>query len=174
MYECLQEVNDPYRGLAIWPSNCFDETTTPCLILDRGVEFWHTKIKIVEYMQRNHYLFKKIFNVSCKITASHWNPWILKLAVAIWPSNSLDETATPFLILDRALDFWNPKSRIFECMQRNRYCFRKLTSVYRKSRIPIEDWRSDRRILSTKLALNFASAIGRSIFEAPRKYYSNV
>ena len=40
--------------------------------------------------------------------------------------------------------------------------------------IPIKDWRSERRILSTKLALNFASTIGLSIFEAPKAEFSNV
>ena len=40
--------------------------------------------------------------------------------------------------------------------------------------IPIKDWRSERRILSTKLALNFASAIGLSIFETPKAEFLNV
>ena len=45
---------------------------------------------------------------------------------AIWPSNSLDKTATPFLILDRGVEFWGPKSWIFKCMQRNRHFSKKI------------------------------------------------
>ena len=59
---------------------------------------------------------------------------------AIWPSNSLDKTATPFLILDRGVEFWASKSNIFECMQRNRNFFRKLTNVL--CRINIFLWKS--------------------------------
>ena len=33
-------LNHAYRWSAIWPSNSLDKTTTPCLILDRGVDFW--------------------------------------------------------------------------------------------------------------------------------------
>ena len=92
----------------------------------------------------------------------------------IWYSNSLDETATPLRILDRGVDFWSSKSRVFECMQRNNNFFKELTNVYRKSMTPIEDWRSEPRILSTKLPLNFASAIGVSIFKAPKTEFINV
>jgi len=48
---------------------------------------------------------------------------------ATWPSNSLDKTAIQFLILDRGVDFWGPKSIIFECMQQNLYFFTKLRNV---------------------------------------------
>ena len=99
---------------------------------------------------------------------------------AIWRSNSLDKTATPFLILDRRLDFWSSKSWIFWYMQRNPHFLRKLTNVSRKittflwksidsqASTPIEDPRSDLRILSTKQPLHFRSSIGVSIPGPPK------
>ena len=48
---------------------------------------------------------------------------------ATWPSNSHDKTAIQFRILDRGVDFWGPKSIIFECMQQNDYFFIELTNV---------------------------------------------
>ena len=51
---------------------------------------------------------------------------------AIWPPNSLDKTATLFLILDRCVEFWGPKWWIFECMQRNRHFSKKITHVSHK------------------------------------------
>ena len=92
---------------------------------------------------------------------------------AIWPSNSLDKTATPCLILDRGVDFWSPNGRIFECMQRNHNFFKELTNAYKKSMTPIEDSWSDPQILSTKRPLHFWSSIGVSISEAPKTEFSN-
>lgn len=83
-------------------------------------------------------------------------------------------TATPLRILDRGVDCWSSKSRVFECMQRNNNLIKELTNVYRKSMTPIEDWRSEPWILPTKLPLNFASAIGASIFKAPKIELKNV
>ena len=65
--ECLQEINDPYRGFAIGPSNSLDETATPIRILDRGVDFWALKSRIFECMQRNHSFLQNLMKVSCKI-----------------------------------------------------------------------------------------------------------
>ena len=105
---------------------------------------------------------------------------------AIWPSNSLDKTATPFLILDRGVEFWGSKGRIFQCMQRNRHFFKKLTNVSHKihtflwksidsrAGTPIKDLRSDLRILSTKQPLHFWSSIGISISEPPKAEFLNV
>ena len=98
----------------------------------------------------------------------------------IGPSNSLDKTATSFLILDRGVDFWGPKSKIFVCMQRNHYFFRKLTNVSNKiftfqwksmdsqAGTPIEDPRSDPQILLTKQPLHYTFSIGVSISEAAK------
>ena len=105
---------------------------------------------------------------------------------AIWCSNSLDKTAIPFLIFDRGVEFWPSKSRIFECMQRNRHFFGKLTNVSCKittflwksmdsqACTPIEDPRSDPQILLTKQPLHVWSSIGVSISEAPTAEFSNV
>ena len=236
--ECLQKINDPYRGFAIWPSNSLDETATPFLILDRGVHFWGPKSWIFKCMQRNRHFCRKLNNVSYKIITFLWksidsdactprvrdltlefpwgnhpsisDPWegwrflkpqmqnfrmyaasimqnhyfSLKIhrfasfhhyrGSAIWPSNSLNKTTIPCLILDRGVDFWSPNDRIFECMQRNHNFFKELTNAYRKSTTPIKDSRSDPQILSTKRPRHFASSIGVSISEAPKAKFSNV
>ena len=105
---------------------------------------------------------------------------------AMWPSNSFDETATAFRILDRGVEFWGPKTKIFECMQRNRHFFWNLTNVSNKiitflwqsidsqACTPIQDPWSDVRILSTKRPLHVWSSIGVSISEAPMAEFSNV
>ena len=93
---------------------------------------------------------------------------------AIWPSNSLDKTATPCLILDRGVDFWSPNGRIFKCMQRNHNFFKELTNAYKKSMTPIQDSWSDPQILWTKRPLHFWSLIGVSISEAPKVKFLNV
>ena len=51
---------------------------------------------------------------------------------ATWPSNSLDKMAIQFRILDRGVDFWGPKSIIFECMQQNINFFIELRNVLRE------------------------------------------
>ena len=165
----------PYRGYAIWPSNSLDKTATPFLILDRGVEFWRSKSWIFECMQRNCYFFQNLTNVSRKINTFPWKSMDSQACTpiedpgsAIWPSNSLDKTATPFRILDRGVDFWSPNGRIFECMQRNHNFFKELTNAYKKSMTPIQDSWSDPQILSTKRPLHFWSLIGVSISEAPK------
>ena len=110
------------------------------------------------------FYLKSIHSQACTpINDSESNPRILsmKQPLHFWSSIgvSISEAPKP--------DFLNVCSEIITF-------FRKLTSVYRKSMIPIEDWRYERRILLTRLALNFASAIGLSIFEAPKAAFSNV
>ena len=70
--ECLQEIDDPYRRSAIWPSNSLDKTATPFLILDRGVDFWGPKSRIFKCMQRNRHFFRKLTSVSHKIITFLW------------------------------------------------------------------------------------------------------
>ena len=132
----------PYRGSTIWPSNSLVKTATPLHILIRVcVDFWSPNTRILECMQWNHNFFTELNDPD--------------LRSAIWPSNSLDKTATPILILDRDVDSWDSKSKIFECMQRNLHFFISLTNVSCKSitfswksidsqvATPIEDLRSD-------------------------------
>ena len=57
---------------------------------------------------------------------------------AIGTSNSLDETATPFPILDQGVDFGHPKSRISKCLQRSLYFCRKVTNVLTKDCFSLE------------------------------------
>ena len=103
-----QEIDDPYRGLAIWTSNSLDETASQFCIRDRGVDFWGPKSRIYECMQRNRHLFWNLVNVShnhrfysnfidSQASTSMEDPWF---------SHSLHE---PVRILDRSVDFWSPK-----------------------------------------------------------------
>ena len=145
--ECLQEIDNPYQRSAIWPSNSLDKTATAFLILDRDVDSWASKSKMFECMQRNRHFFRNLTNVSRKSITFPWKSMDSQAGTpiedprshpqirgyAMWPSNSLNETASPFRILDRGVDFWGPKSKIFECMQRNRHFFWNLTNVLRKT-----------------------------------------
>ena len=108
--------------------------------------------KINECITQNQYFFLKIHGF------------------VIWYSNSLDEMPTPFLILNRGVEFWASKNRIFKCLQRNRHFCRKLTNVSRKittfpwkhrfsSLRPYGQW-FDPRLLSTKRPFHFWSSIG--------------
>ena len=132
--------------------------------------------KINECITQNQYFSLKIHGFS-----SYHLGWFV-----IWYSNSVDEMTTPFLILDRGVELWGSKSRIFECMQWNHHFFRKLIHVlckiitFSKNHLilklapHIEDPRSDPRILSTRRPLHYASSIGVSISEAPKSEFSNV
>ena len=126
---------------------------------------------------QNHYFSLKIHRFST------YHPYA---GFVVWCSNSLDETATPLCILDRGVDFWGPKSKIFECMQRNRHSFWNLTNVSSKiitflwqsidsqACTRIQDPWSDVRILLTKRPLHVWSSIGVSISEAPMAEFSKV
>ena len=105
---------------------------------------------------------------------------------AIWPFNSLDETATPFLILDRDVHFWRPPSKMIECMQRNHHFFKKCLNVLCKistflwkpiasqATTPTEDSWHDSWVLLTKWPLHFWFLIGVSVSEAATAAFSNL
>ena len=82
----------PYRRSAISISNSLDKTTTPCLILGRGVDFWSPNGRIFKCMQRNHNFFKELTNTYRKsmtpIKDSRSDPLILstKRALHFWSS----------------------------------------------------------------------------------------
>ena len=134
-------------------------------------------LKFDECIKQNHYFSVTLHGFS----SLHPHP-----GSVIWCSNSHDETAAPCLILDRGVDFWSPNGRIFKCMQRNRHFFTKLTNISRKistclwksmdspAGTPIEDPRSDPRILSTNWPLHFWSLIGVSNSEVPKIEFFNV
>ena len=119
----------PYQGFAIWPWNSLDKRTTPCLILDRGVDFWSPNGRIFKCMQRNQIFFRELTNAYRKsmtpIEDARSDPLILstKQPLHFWSSigvsNSEPQKVSFRMYAAKSLLF----QKIDKCITQNHYLF---------------------------------------------------
>ena len=119
----------PYRRSAIWPSNSLDKPATPCLIFDRGVDFWRPNARIFKCMQRNQIFFTELTNAYRKSTTPikdpRSDPWILstKQPLHFWssigvsipgpPKANLSNVCSEIVIFSESWRMYYAKSLLF-------------------------------------------------------------